>query len=111
MAYDESVVARDNSLRMTHLSDPRSLQDRIIFHDAIETVEYDLSNVTFESAAQVDAFYDAADQQLAATGRRWYFLVIYTDCVIGPDAWDRYAARGKHTNITFGLGTMRVGAS
>jgi branched-chain amino acid transport system ATP-binding protein len=31
--------------------------------------------------------------------------------VITREAWDRFAARGKHTNITYGLGTVRVGAS
>ena len=43
--------------------------------------------------------------------RRWYFLIIYTDCVIAPEVWDRFAARGKNTNINYGLGTVRVGSS
>jgi branched-chain amino acid transport system ATP-binding protein len=88
-----------------------SNQDRIIFHDAMETLEVDFSNKTFGNAADVDAFYDEADRLLAATGRRWYFLINYADCVIAPEAWDRYAARGKQTNIAHGLGTVRVGAS
>jgi branched-chain amino acid transport system ATP-binding protein len=88
-----------------------SNQDRIILHDAMETLEVDFSNKTFGNAADVDAFYDEADRLLAATGRRWYFLIIYAECVIAPEAWDRYAARGKPTNIAHGLGTVRVGAS
>ena len=88
-----------------------SNQDRIIFHDAMETLEVDFSNKTFGNAADVDAFYDEADRLLAATGRRWYFLINYADCVIAPEAWDRYATRGKQTNIAHGLGTVRVGAS
>ena len=88
-----------------------SNQDRITFHDAMETLEVDFSNKTFGNAADVDAFYDEADRLLAATGRRWYFLINYADCVIAPEAWDRYAARGKQTNIAHGLGTVRVGAS
>ena len=92
------------------MADP-SNQDRIIFHDVMETLEVDFSNKTFGNAADVDAFYDEADRLLAATGRRWYFLINYTDCVIAPEAWDRYAARGKQTNIAPGLGTVRVGAS
>ena len=88
-----------------------SNQDRIIFHDVMETLEVDFSNKTFGNAADVDAFYDEADRLLAATGRRWYFLINYADCVIAPEAWDRYAARGKQTNIAHGLGTVRVGAS
>jgi branched-chain amino acid transport system ATP-binding protein len=88
-----------------------SNQDRIIFHDVMETLEVDFSNKTFGNAADVDAFYDEADRLLTATGRRWYFLINYADCVIAPEAWDRYAARGKQTNIAHGLGTVRVGAS
>ena len=88
-----------------------SNQDRITFHDVMETLEVDFSNKTFGNAADVDAFYDEADRLLAATGRRWYFLINYADCVIAPEAWDRYATRGKQTNIAHGLGTVRVGAS
>jgi branched-chain amino acid transport system ATP-binding protein len=88
-----------------------SNQDRIIFHDAMEMLEVDFSNKTFGNAADADAFYDEADRRLAATGRRWYFLINYADCTIAPEAWERFAIRGKETNIAHGLGTVRVGAS
>ena len=89
----------------------RTIQERIIFHDAIETMEVDFSDMSFKDGAQVEAFYDQVDARAAATNRRWYFLVIYTGCVIAPEAWDRFAARGKNSNITFGLGTVRVNPS
>jgi branched-chain amino acid transport system ATP-binding protein len=89
----------------------RRLAERVVFHDDIETMEVDFAGMTFANKADVDAFYDEADRMLAATGRRWYFLVNYTDCVITPDAWPQFAARGKTTNIDHGLGTVRVGAS
>ena len=89
----------------------RTLRDRIAFHDAIEAMEVDFTGMTFATAADADAFYDVVDPLLDATGRRWYFLVDYTDCVITREAWDQFAARGKHTNGTYGLGTVRVGAS
>jgi branched-chain amino acid transport system ATP-binding protein len=89
----------------------RNLSDRIVFHDAIETMEVDFSDMTFSGAADVDAFYDEADRLLAATGRRWYFLVVYEGSVITPAAWDRFAARGKQTNIAYSLGTVRAGVS
>jgi branched-chain amino acid transport system ATP-binding protein len=92
------------------MGDP-AVQERVTFHEAIETMEVDFSDMTFEDVDQVDAFYDAVDRRLAATNRRWYFLVIYTGCVITARAWDRFATRGKHTNITYGMGTVRVGAS
>ena len=86
----------------------RSFRDRIVFHDALQTVEVDLSGARFVSAADADAFYDEVDRRLVETGRRWYFLVNYTDCTLAPEAWDRYSSRGKETNITHGLGTVRV---
>ena len=89
----------------------RALQDRVIFHEAIETAEIDFGGMSFATPAQVDAAYDEADRRLAATGRRWYFLVVYEGCAIAPDAWDHWAERGKQTNIAHSLGTVRVGAS
>jgi len=89
----------------------RAQQDRVIFHEAIETAELDFTGMTFAAPAEVDAAYDEADRRLAATGRRWYFVVVYERCVISPEAWDRWAERGKQTNIAHGLGTVRVGAS
>src|ERR1035437_4097152 len=83
---------------------------RIIFHDAIATLEVDFTHLTLSDAALVDAVYDDLDRQLAASGKRWFFLVNYTDCVIAPEAWERFAERGKFTNVTYGLGTVRVGA-
>src|SRR5439155_18269394 len=100
----------DEAPAMNRMDEP-TFAARIVFHDAIETVEIDLSHLTFETPAQVDVFYDVADRMLDATGRRWYFLVEYSDCVITAEAWDRYAARGKQTNIAHSLGTVRVGAS
>jgi branched-chain amino acid transport system ATP-binding protein len=84
---------------------------RVTFHDDLETMEVDFDGVTFADAKRVDAFYDDADRRLAATGRRWYFVINYTGCTITPEAWERYAERGKGTNIRYSLGTVRVGAS
>ena len=89
----------------------KTLRERLIFHDALEVMEVDFSDMTFTTEAQVDEFYDDVGRRVAATDRRWYFLVLYTNCVIAPEVWDRFAARGKHANITYGLGTVRVGAS
>jgi len=88
--------------------DARPLASRIGFHDAIETLEVDFSNFAFADAATVDTFYDLIDERVAATGKRWYFLVLYDGCEIAPQAWERFAARGKHANISYGLGTVRV---
>ena len=82
--------------------------ERITFHDAIETMEVDFSSMTFADVAEVDAIYDEIDRRLTATGQRWFFLVLYTDCVIAPEAWDRFAERGKSANINHGRGSVRV---
>ena len=89
----------------------RKLPERIVFHEPIETMEVDFSDMTFGEASDVDAFYDEADRVLEATGRRWYFLIVYRDCVISPAAWDRFATRGQLTNVAHSLGTVRAGAS
>ncbi|HVO87248.1 MAG TPA: hypothetical protein VMV45_01800, partial [Casimicrobiaceae bacterium] len=88
-----------------------ALDDRVVFHASLDAVELDLAGISFETPGEVDAFYDHADERLAASGKRWYFIVNYTDCSIGQAAWDRYAERGKNTNIQHGLGTLRFGAS
>jgi branched-chain amino acid transport system ATP-binding protein len=86
-------------------------QDRIIFHGDLEIMEVDFSHLHFRDAAEIDAFYDEIDRRLAASRRRWYFLVLYQGCVIEPDVWERFATRGKRSNIGYGLGTVRVGAT
>ncbi len=88
-----------------------SFQERLTFHESIETMEVDFSHMTFSQPADVDLVYDQIDQRATASGRRWYFMVNYTGCVIGPEAWPRFAARGKNANILYGLGSVRVGAS
>jgi branched-chain amino acid transport system ATP-binding protein len=89
----------------------RITAERLTFHDAMATFEVDFSELTFSGAAEVDAFYDEIDRQLVASGRRWFFLVVYTGCVIAPEAWERFAERGKNSNINYSLGTVRVGAT
>ena len=89
----------------------QTTKERIAFHGALETMEVDFSGLSFTSKEQVDEFYDEVDRRLEASGRRWFFLVNYLDCVIAPEVWSHFAARGKHSNIAFGLGTVRVGAS
>jgi branched-chain amino acid transport system ATP-binding protein len=89
----------------------RTITGRVTFHETIETMEVDFSDMTLTHPPEVDAFYDEVDRRMAETGRRWFFLVIYTNCVIAPEAWDRFAERGKNTNVSYGLGTVRVGAT
>ena len=89
----------------------RTIGDRIVFHDQLEVLEVDISGTSFTSKKQVDEFYDETDRRLQASKRRWYFLVNYVDCEIDPAVWEQFAARGKNSNIKFGLGTARIGAT
>ena len=63
----------------------RSMRERVTLHEDIGAMEVDLTGLHFATNAEVEAFYDETDRRLAATGKRWYFLVTYTDCVIAPD--------------------------
>ena len=89
--------------------DEAIFHERVRFLDPIQTMEVDFSNFRFEDPAGVDAFYDHIDRRVAATGARWYFLVLYDGCEIAPAAWERFAMRGKKANIAYGLGSARVG--
>ena len=86
-------------------------RDRLRFIEALETLDVDFSNLAFSSKEDVDEFYDEVDRLLQGTSRRWYFLVNYADCTIAEDVWDHFGERGKHSNITHGLGTVRFGVS
>src|SRR6266545_4904062 len=84
---------------------------RIKIIDALEVLDVDFSNMTFTTEAEVDAFYDEVDRLLEASKRRWYFLVNYTNCTIADEVWNHFGDRGKHSNVTYGLGTVRFGVS
>jgi hypothetical protein len=96
---------------MTQAQQQSVFVNRLTFHDSLQAAEFDFSRVTFSSKEQVDRIYDEIDQKLAATGQRWYFIVNYSDCVIEPEVWAEFAARGKNSNINHSLGTVRIAAS
>jgi hypothetical protein len=88
-----------------------SFGDRILFHPEHQIVEVDLSGVTFEGSRDVNRLYDALEAKLAATGRKWFFLVNYGNCTIMPDAWVAFASRGKRANLAHSLGSVRFDAT
>ncbi len=75
-------------------------------HDS-EIIEIDFSDFRFSSNQIVNDFYDIVEDMIEASGRKWYFLVNYTDCSIWPEAWVAFAHRGKKINVNFSLGTVR----
>ncbi len=80
---------------------------RIEFHAEDQIMEADFSNMSFEHSQDVDDVYDFVEQQIAATERKWYFLVNYSNTKIQSPAWVQYAARGKKLNETWSLGSVR----
>ena len=86
-------------------------RDRLRFIEALETLDVDFSGLVFSSKEDIDEFYDEVDRLLQGTNHRWYFLVNYTGCTVADDVWDHFGERGKHSNITHGLGTVRFGVS
>ncbi|MDP2855247.1 MAG: ABC transporter ATP-binding protein [Smithellaceae bacterium] len=81
------------------------------FHEALEILEVDFSHIIFETREEIDVFFDEVERQMEASQRRWYFLVNYFECVIHPEVWKHFSDRGKHANITYGLGTVRFDCS
>lgn len=86
--------------------------DRITFHHNDQIMEVDFSELAFDSAAQVNEFYDRVDEKIAATGQdKWYFLVNYKNCRLSPGAWIPFSNRGKKVNIASSLGSARFEVS
>ncbi len=80
---------------------------RVVFLDEEQVMDVDFSDITFEHSRDVNDCYDILDELVAATGRKWYFLVNYENTKIFSGAWIQYAARGKALNEAGSLGSVR----
>jgi hypothetical protein len=80
---------------------------RLRFLDAEQIMEVDFNDFTFHHSRDVDDVYDFIEEAAGQTEGKWYFLVNYQDCKIMPEAWVRYATRGKRLNEAFSLGSVR----
>lgn len=83
------------------------LSYRIEFLPQENIMDVDFSKMSFEHSRDVDDVYDFIEEQIAGTGRRWFFLVNYDGTRIQSPAWVRYAARGKRLNENWSLGSVR----
>lgn len=86
---------------------PGDFRKRVRFLEDDGIMDVDFSNVTFAHSRDVNDCYDELEALLRPTKRKWYFLVNYEDTQIYPEAWVRYAARGKTLNEAFSLGSVR----
>ena len=80
---------------------------RIRFLDDQDIMDVDFSDIAFQHSRDVNDCYDVIDVLVAATGRKWYFLVNYDNTRIFSEAWIQYAARGKALNEAWSLGSVR----
>jgi len=81
--------------------------DRVTFHDDLQVMEIDVSDLTFNSSSMVDEYYDEIERQVTGQNPKWYFLVNYKNCRIFELAWIRFAQRGKRLNLAHSLGSVR----
>lgn len=86
-------------------------EDHVRFFDDLSIVEIDFSGLELRSSGTVDEFFDAVEELIDATGRRWYVLVNYGGYTVWPEAWIAFAHRGKKLNAAFSLGTARYDES
>ncbi len=87
--------------------DKSKIASRIKFLNKLQIMEVDFSDIMFDTAQQVNEFYDVVDEKLEANGQKWYFLVNYRNCKLAQWAWLPFARRGKKVNLAHSLGTAR----
>ncbi len=84
-----------------------SEEHRVALDPAAGIAELDFADLTFDSAERVNAIFDRIETQIAASERRWWFLVDFTGCHVFPEAWIAFAHRGKKLRVEWGFGTIR----
>jgi len=85
---------------------------RIIFHDDLQIIEFDLTGFNFDGSAITNRFYDRVEDRIAESGEAlWFFLVNLSDTRIDHDAWFSYSRRGKALNLAHSMGSTRFDPS
>ena len=46
--------------------------ERVLFHDDLQVMEVDFSNVIVSDSSEVNHFYDQIERQIEATGTPWF---------------------------------------
>ena len=86
---------------------PEGYAARIAIHEDLDVMELDFSHLVFSDSHVVNDVYDAVDQAIRRSGRKWYFLINFEDCHTWPEAWIAYAHRSKKVAVNHALGTVR----
>ena len=102
----DTIAERDENLT------DDQIDARIRFHDELQIMECDFSNLHLATQKEVNQFYDHLEDRITDTGHdKWFFLVNYSNSRIDPDAWIAFARRGKALNMAFSQGSVRFDAS
>ncbi len=97
----------EDRLKPSLPDDLATFTDRIAFHEEMQVMEVDFSNISFATSSVVNRVYDEITDQIAQTRKNWYFIVNYANTEILPEAWYTWSERGKKLNQEFSLGTVR----
>lgn len=115
----EAAIARIEEMPSTRVlrrvqHDPNYTQADIVrrvhFDENSVIMEADFSHMTFHHSRDVDDVYDYIEARIRDFDRKFFFLVNLNGCEILPEAWVRYAHRGKRLNEAASLGSVRFAA-
>lgn len=115
----DAAIARIQEMPSTRVTrrvqhDPNYTQAdivrRIRFDEGTVIMEADFSHMTFHHSRDVDDVYDYIEARIRDFDRKFFFLVNLNGCEILPEAWVRYAFRGKRLNEAASLGSVRFAA-
>ena len=118
--FSDRAAARDWLLRQPDTARPealspearaaytREVRGRLRLRSQIEVLDIDLRQVSFDSVARVDLFFDIVEETLRATRRKWFMLLRLEGLQIDDAVWPVYAARGKAFNLAHSLGSVRL---
>jgi hypothetical protein len=104
---EQSDQGQSDQTREKHDGSGSLYDERIQFFADLQIIEVDFSDFVFSNSKIVNDFHDRLDQLIESTGERWYIVVNYHHCSIWPEAWVAFAHRGKKTNVSYSLGTVR----
>jgi len=81
--------------------------NRVQIISELETIEIDFTDLHFTDSDTVNSVYDAIENIVSPTNRKWYFVVNHLGCRVWPEAWVAFAHRGKKINFMYSLGTVQ----
>ncbi|MGJ8611330.1 MAG: hypothetical protein ACSHWY_09555 [Octadecabacter sp.] len=90
---------------------PSALDGRVTILEAPQIVEITFTGLYFHTTADVNAFYDFVETQIAETGEpQWFFMVNTQGYRIDGDAWFAFTRRGQDLNEGHSMKTVRYDA-